>query len=205
MNSLSLGRGISEHSFLREKKKSAGAKFPFFRRGGFFCDSKKRRGSVGRHGKMPIRATHFRVLVADTTPPAIAGTPSARRGIVHRELLPTLPRHFVPPLLQEGELCTENCYRHYPALASPATPSTRRGIQIKHYLPPCTKRLEFYTMINKPSNCSLFDSKFCSAQIFLSCCKDWPKCCFGTPICIKSSTLIGRVFCCQTSLSARNF
>ena len=52
------------------------SKFPFCRRGGFFCDSKKRPGSVGRRSQI-VFSKKILPCIADTTPPAIAGTPSA--------------------------------------------------------------------------------------------------------------------------------
>ena len=57
--------------------------------------------------------------------------------------LPTLPRHFVPPLLQEGEYPRTAC-QHYSALAS-ATTSTKRGICPQFGLPTLHSSKIFFT------------------------------------------------------------
>jgi len=82
------------------------SEFPFFRRGGFSHKYKlMRKDGVVSGDTAQCYFEEILPCVANTTPPAIAGTPSTRRGIFEI-CLPTLPRRpSVATPSKKGEFC----------------------------------------------------------------------------------------------------
>ena len=76
-------------TFCERNIKKLGQNSPFLEGVDFFATAKKDGVVLGGDRRWFFKPHLFRVLIADTTPPAIAGTPSARRGISDH-YLPTL-------------------------------------------------------------------------------------------------------------------